>query len=426
MTDPLAPARRLIGQGRADLAERELRGVVADDPGNGMAHALLAACLSDNGSATEALAESEEALRRLPSHPSVWRIRSVILRRAGRHQEALAAANEALRLAPGEAVGFIRRAEARSAGGDPKGALVDIDAALAIDPANARGHDLKARLLTVLGRSKEAEAAGREALRLAPEGAGAHAALGWQLLHAGDGARAQGEFREALRLDPLMDWARLGLVESLKARNPAYRLVLRLLLWMTRARAARRGSLVGAVIGIQIAKVVAIDDPTLRPYLAPLLIAYFLLLLATWTARPLFNATLRLSRDGRYLLTAVERRESALVVACLTSGVLLAAAWPVTDDPVFALAGASTAVLSILAGVAVTRRPGARGVAAAVLGVASVPLMVTGLVLVVSGHAASALPSGLPAVLLAAPGFVGLLSRSIVFQALPSRPASSR
>ena len=110
-----------------------------------------------------------------------------------------------------------------------------------MDPENAFAHDIRARTLTLAGRNEAAADAAAEALRLAPDSPTAHAARAWQLLHAGDRAGAQDEFRESLRLDPESNWARLGLVEALKARNPVYRLLLRGLLRMGRVGRRQAG-----------------------------------------------------------------------------------------------------------------------------------------------------------------------------------------
>jgi Tfp pilus assembly protein PilF len=396
--------------------------VLATAPDNGVAHALLAVCLTETGRDEEALAESEEALRRRPASPSVWRIRSFVLRRARRHREALAAANEAVRLDPGQAMSLIRRAEARSSGGDLKGALRDVDAALAIDPTLAGGHQFRAAVLTLLGQGDEAEAAGRESLRIDPEAPGAHAALGWQMLHAGDPAKAQAEFREALRLDPSMEWARLGLVETLKARNPVYRPVLRYLLWMARSRTAKIALLAGMLVAVEVGRLAAPTNPALRPYAAVGLLLCLLLLPAVFIAGPLFNATLWLRRERRHLLSFDERHATAMVVACLAAGATLATVWVVTDDGIFALAGISIALLSMAAGVAFSRRPGITRRVTSVLAAASVPLMMTGLALALTGYgaptSADTAQNGLLALLVLAPGFVGFMSRSIIFRAL--------
>src|SRR3712207_7475219 len=54
-----------------------------------------------------------------------------------------------------------------------------------------------------------------------------HANRGWQEAHRGNYEQAMAHFREALRIDASLEWAREGVVEVLKARNPVYRVMLR-------------------------------------------------------------------------------------------------------------------------------------------------------------------------------------------------------
>jgi hypothetical protein len=55
-------------------------------------------------------------------------------------------------------------------------------------------------------------------------------------------------FKEALRLKPSGEWARQGLLESLKARNGFYRLILQLDLWRSRLTTGQRFVLLALVL----------------------------------------------------------------------------------------------------------------------------------------------------------------------------------
>ena len=104
--------------------------------------------------------------------------------------------------------------------------------------------------LVQLGRKDEADHTLGSALANDPENALTHANQGWAFLHRGDHERALEHFREALRIDPELDWARIGIVEALKARYLIYRFMLRFFLWMSRkGTAARWVILLGFVFG---------------------------------------------------------------------------------------------------------------------------------------------------------------------------------
>jgi lipoprotein NlpI len=352
-------ARGLIATGRTDLAERELRTALAQHPDDGAAHTLLSLCLTNEGRHDHALEASTAALRLLPDNSFVWRVRSVVFLNLGRAGDAEAAAQRAIGIDPDHAHAFIARGQARLLAGRRLEALADFDIALSLDPENAFAHDIRARTLTLVGRNEAAADAAAEALRLAPASPTAHAARAWQLLHAGDRDGARDEFRESLRLDPESNWARLGLVEALKARNPVYRFLLRGLLRMGRMGRRQAWIVIALLAAARVAGIATVDHGGAGTYVLAAVALTFLGFVVAAAARPLFNAVLRWTPDGRDLLTAAEHRESMLVAACVFAGALFAASWAVTGEAAFGLAGASTALLSILV-VSATRMRGRR------------------------------------------------------------------
>jgi hypothetical protein len=111
-------------------------------------------------------------------------------------------------------------------------------------------------------------------------------------------------FRDALRLEPDLEWARAGIVESLKAKNVVYRLMLRYFLWSARLSGqAQWGIMVGGFVGYQVLRSMARDRPATAPFVWPVLIAYVAFAIGTWLADPLFNLLLRFNRFGRLALS---------------------------------------------------------------------------------------------------------------------------
>ena len=118
-------------------------------------------------------------------------------------------------------------------------------------------------------------------------------------------------FREALRLDPTLEYARLGMIEALKARYWLYRQVLGYFLWLGRLSVqVRWGLMIGLLVLQRVVATIARDNPGLQPVLDPLLIAYIAFVLTTWTAVPLSNLFLRLNRFGRHALSPAQRQAS--------------------------------------------------------------------------------------------------------------------
>jgi hypothetical protein len=101
--------------------------------------------------------------------------------------------------------------------------------------------------------------------------------------------------------------------------------MLRYFLFM--ARLDRRVQL-GIVIGLYLAYrglfAVSEQNPGMRPFVLPLLIAYGIFALLTWLAYPLFNLLLRLDRFGRYALSTDQRHGATLLGIWLLATALLA------------------------------------------------------------------------------------------------------
>jgi Tetratricopeptide repeat len=168
--------------------------------------------------------------------------------------------------------------------------------------------------LTKIGRTAEAGKTLAAALEREPENAWSHANLGWASLHEGNSKKALEHFREALRLDPTEDYAKAGLVEALKARNPIYGLMLRYFLFMSRLSGRAQWTfIIGAYVINRILGGLARTNPRWAPWIIPLLVAYFIFVVLSWIAQPLFNLLLRLSRYGRHALSDDQRRGANLV-----------------------------------------------------------------------------------------------------------------
>ncbi|MHC5542215.1 tetratricopeptide repeat protein, partial [Singulisphaera rosea] len=167
-----------------------------------------------------------------------------------------------------------------------------------------------------------------------PENALTHANQGWALLHQGNHTLALEHFREALRLDPELEWARVGIVESLKARHLVYRIMLRFFLWMGRqGQTAQWVFVFGFVFGRRLLNGIARDNPKLAPILIPLSALLFAFLILTWLSSPLFNLLLRFNKFGRLALSREQRVESNWIGACFGVAVFCFVAYLIFRAP---------------------------------------------------------------------------------------------
>jgi tetratricopeptide (TPR) repeat protein len=304
------------------LAEAELRLALADDPDDSFAHALLALCLAHRKQFDPATAEAEQAVACGPDRPFAHYALATVRYHRNHYPEAEAAVREAIRLSPADPDYHSLLAAIRMEQQDWAGALAAADAGLEHDPEHAGCTNLRAMALVKLGRRAEAGAAIAGALERDPDDAFTHANKGWALLHDGEPTKALDHFREALRLDPELEFARAGMIEALKARYWVYRQVLRYFLWIGRlSPQARWGVVIGLLVLQRVVVAVGEQNPGLRPVLQPVLVAYLVFVVTTWTAGPLSNLFLRLNRFGRLALSADERAGANWVGVCAAAAV---------------------------------------------------------------------------------------------------------
>ena len=315
MSDPhRARAALLLEQKRYDLAEAELKLALAQDPNNGPLHMMLAVCLAERGALEEAQAEADQGVGLEPDNPGAHYVRAQVLRKRKRLDEALEAVGTCLSIDAEMTPPRALRASIHLERRNWAEALREAEIGLSIDPADVDCANLRAIALTQLGRREEAARSLGQALERDPENDVTHANRGWGLLHEGEPKRAMEHFREALRLDPTNEWARAGIVEALKARNPIYGLMLKYFLWMGRLSGrAQAGIVLGGFFAYQTLARVAARQPETRPYIVPLLIAYGVFALLSWIASPLFNMFLRLHPLGRHALSPEQKRAGTWV-----------------------------------------------------------------------------------------------------------------
>ena len=184
-----------------------------------LTHSLLALCLAQLEKFPEAMEHVQRAIHLAPDESfGHYALAQVMLHR-NRFDEASAAIEEAIRLDPFDADYFAILGSIELRHSRWREALAAADQGLAIDPEHQLLTNLRAQALVKLGDRAAAAATIGEALARRPDDPYTHANQGWALLHAGQPHQALEHFREALRLNPELEWARIGIVEALKARN---------------------------------------------------------------------------------------------------------------------------------------------------------------------------------------------------------------
>jgi tetratricopeptide (TPR) repeat protein len=323
----------LLEQQRYDLAADKLRQALAVDPGDGMAHALLARCLCESDKLSDATDEAYHAVRLAPDSAMGHAVLAHVLHLRNYYDEAEAAIQEALRLEPHNANHFAELGGIHFSRRDWLTALEFAEHGLEEDAEHVGCNNLRAMALVKLGRNDEAKLTLAGTLARDPENAYSHANQGWALLHEGQREKALEHFREALRLEPGLDFARAGLVEALKARNGIYALMLRYFLWMDRlSQKGQWAVIIGAYVAYRFLWAIADQNRQLRPWIMPIVIGYIVFAVLTWIAAPLFNLLLRFNRYGRHALSRDQELGSYCVGTLFLLALVCLALWPILNS----------------------------------------------------------------------------------------------
>ena len=313
----------LYEQSRYDLAETELRRLVIQNPQDPEAHRLLASALSGAEKYHAALQEAREAVRLGPDDADACHTLAAAHFHLDQHREAEAALPGAMELDPQQPHHYGLLAGIRAKQDKWAQCLAAAEEGLALDPEHADCTGFRTMALTRLGRHEQAREALEGALARDPENEITHCHQGWSLLHQGKGAEALGHFREALRIDPRYEYARHGLIEAMKARNPVYAQILRALLWASRwPPSAQWAFAIGYIVVMRTLDAAVAGNPVLKAGVTVLRFLFALLWIVSISANPLFTLALRFSREGRRVLDA-DQRAASNVHAALLAGVVL-------------------------------------------------------------------------------------------------------
>lgn len=318
MSLPFLRGAQLMHMSRYEAAEKELRQALLNDPNYARAHVLLASCLLERQAFDEAQQEAEAAVGLEPDYSSAHSVLARVWRERGYGKRAAQCADEAIRLNPAEADFHALRSAIYFDDSQWTDALASAETGLSFDAEHAQCNNLRAMALVKLGRKSEAGATIDASLARDPEDSYTHANKGWTLLEQRRTNDAITHFRESLRLDATNEYARAGLVEALKARNPIYGLFLRYMLWIMKLPPKWRwGVVIGGLVGNNLLRGTANTHPELAPWIEPITTAYLVLVLFTWLAQPIFNLLLRLHPIGRHALSAEQRSETNWIGGCL-------------------------------------------------------------------------------------------------------------
>jgi len=320
MNDRYGRIHLLLTQPRFEMAERDLRSMLADEPRDAMALALWALCVAhDRARLSESTEIAQTSVGLAPDEPLSHYALAVSYLRRNRNDEAEQAIEESLRLDPHDADAFAILGQANLSRNRFDAALEAAETGLSIDPDHTDCGNIRSISRERLGRGQEAIAAASETLRRDPDDPMSHAAHGFTLLNNGRFREAQVAFREALRLDPQNEMARVGMINALNHRSFLFRLMHKFYVALSRLNSSAAFALIiGAWLLVQVlTHVVAPALPILRPLILPIVAFYVMFVILTWISQPLFNTFLRFHPFGQHLLDRSQRWASNLIAPTL-------------------------------------------------------------------------------------------------------------
>ncbi len=322
MNPRIARAQMLLSQRRPDQAEKELGQALADEPNHPLAHALMALCLAESEQFDRATHHAGQAIAAAPDVAFPHYAMAIVCAKRNQLKEAAEAVRAAIALEPLNADYHELLGKIHASRREWKEALACAKEALACDAEHVDARNLKTLALRNLGQGEAAEAEMLETLAEDPDNAWTHANLGWRYLERNDTKKAMHHFREALRIEPELEWARAGVVETLKSRNVIYRLFFRYFMMMGRLTQSGQWKLIlGLWLLFMALSHLSDVFPVMAPWVNPLLIVYVLFALGTWLAGPLADLALRLHPFGKLALSRQERRASNWIGGCLFAAI---------------------------------------------------------------------------------------------------------
>jgi tetratricopeptide (TPR) repeat protein len=167
---------------RWEMAEKEFRAALGQDPEHAGSHAMLSLCLQQLQRYQFAIDEAQVAIQLDPENARNYYVLYWPLAGLKRFTEAQDAIDQAKRLLPHYARYHAEDARLSLMRGMKRDALEKSLLALSLDPQDDYCMWVHAMALYRLGQRDEAIAAAGKNLELAPEGADAHSLMGWILL----------------------------------------------------------------------------------------------------------------------------------------------------------------------------------------------------------------------------------------------------
>ncbi|OYW73371.1 MAG: hypothetical protein B7Z37_21685 [Verrucomicrobia bacterium 12-59-8] len=211
-------------------------------------------------------------------------------------------------------------------------------AALSLDTENTMAAEVLSAALLLQRKDGDNQDLIKYQLERNAEDDSAHTSAGWMAVMKGDHKQANQHFLEALRLNPMNENARLGLIESFRARSWPYRLQLKFAHFMNQFTEGRQTAIMFG--GFICYRLLSSYLKTVSPILGSVVIgAWLVFVLWAHLARGFSSAFIVMDRFAREALRPREYWEGVVVgglIFASVSSLVLGFAWHLVDEGSFA------------------------------------------------------------------------------------------
>lgn len=333
---------QLFNLGRYNDAIKSFKETLSEEPDSFYAKYYLALCYYNLDDIESLKDTAKSLLSDYPDNDESYYINSIYFSLTDKYDKAIEYIDKAIEIDPYEAVYFGQKSINLLNKKKFEQALYFADEGLKIDPKNTVCLNMRTKALTKLNRKEEAHETLQNTLSDNPEDYFTHANAGWTNLELGNHKQANIHFKEALQKDPNDEYARQGMLESIKAKNFIYRSFLKYAFWIeNKSSNYRWGFFIGLYLIYRFSRKLIgnLGFNFLIPIIA---ILYLVFVLGSWIITPTSNAILLFNDYSKYLLNKKDKNGAVAFILLLSLALLTIIVYYTTNSNYFLLIAISS------------------------------------------------------------------------------------
>jgi tetratricopeptide (TPR) repeat protein len=316
----------LLQQKKYSQAEILLKELLSKDPNDAHILSILAQIDLHFQKIESAKERIDTAIGIQPYVPFYYFVKAQILIFEKKYLESEYYLKKALELNPLDSESYAIWSFIKISQGEYSYAFELANKALELNPKNIQALNFRAIALVNLKNKEASKESFDAALKEDPNNPYTHANYGWKLYQIGDYEKGLDKFREALRINPNFEFAREGMVRTLKSKNFITKWLFRYSIWVGKVSRLQPIFFFGFFFLAKFLVHRRGEDKPINFYIYLFFGIFLVFVFSVWVATPMSNLFLRILLRGKYLLTRKEIMGSNLIafglLICLC-GVLL-------------------------------------------------------------------------------------------------------